>query len=125
MDTQEYFIGDAANLTGVSRDTLRLYEKKGLITIRKKENGYRYFTEDDIYYLSDILDTCDTPKEGVLRWLSLSQTCPGLDMSYIYDCYHYQSGFSLTAVPEVGAEEPARLRYDSHFPVPGCRIWKL
>lgn len=54
MKKKEYLIGDVAAMTGVSRDTLRFYEKKGIITVRKKENGYRYYSEDDIFELSSI-----------------------------------------------------------------------
>lgn len=55
MEKQEYLIGDIASITGLSRDTLRFYEKKGILTARKKSNGYRYFTEDDLYLLVRIL----------------------------------------------------------------------
>lgn len=51
---KEYFIGDIASIIGVSRDTLRFYEKKGILSARKKDNGYRYYTEDDIFELSSI-----------------------------------------------------------------------
>lgn len=52
---KEYLIGDVANMVGLSRDALRFYEKKGVISARKKENGYRYYSEDDIYKLMYIL----------------------------------------------------------------------
>lgn len=55
MGQQEYLIGDIAAITGLSRDTLRFYEKKGILTARKKANGYRYFTEEDLYLLVRIL----------------------------------------------------------------------
>lgn len=51
----EYLIGDVAQMVGLSRDALRFYEKKGVISARKKENGYRYYSEDDIYKLMFIL----------------------------------------------------------------------
>lgn len=51
----EYLIGDVARIVGLSRDALRFYEKKGVISARKKENGYRYYSEDDIYKLMYIL----------------------------------------------------------------------
>lgn len=54
MKKKEYLIGDVASMIGVSRDTLRFYEKKGIISVRKKENGYRYYSEDDIFTLSSI-----------------------------------------------------------------------
>lgn len=36
-------IGDLAKRTGVSTDTLRLYEKRGLIRSERMANGYRVF----------------------------------------------------------------------------------
>lgn len=54
MEKKEYLIGDVAAMTGVSRDTLRFYEKKGIISVQKKDNGYRYYSDDDIFKLSSI-----------------------------------------------------------------------
>lgn len=48
---REYLIGDMSEIVGVSRDTLRFYEKKGIIKARKKENGYRYYLEEDLFRL--------------------------------------------------------------------------
>ena len=39
---KQYLIGEASELTGLSRDTLRFYEKKGLIRSERKENGSGY-----------------------------------------------------------------------------------
>lgn len=55
MNEQEYLIGDVSELSGISRDTLRFYEKKGIISSKKKENGYRYYSFDEIFKLSNIL----------------------------------------------------------------------
>ncbi len=55
MEKQEYLIGDIAAITGLSRDALRFYEKRGILTPKKKSNGYRYYTEDDLYLLVRIL----------------------------------------------------------------------
>lgn len=165
MGLKEYLIGDVAAMIGISRDTLRHYEKKGIISTRKKANGYRYYTEDDIFELSSIfynrkmhmgldeienlwsgessyetaaqlthqkiqeeeqliqehqqaltrlritqaecrkvelhlnqvsirpfpkayiIETCQTPQEGVIRWFHLSRKTPGFDMAYTYDSY--------------------------------------
>ena len=48
MAQKTYRIGDVANLMGLSRDTLRYYEKRGILSSKKEENGYRYYTEEDI-----------------------------------------------------------------------------
>ena len=55
MAQKTYRIGDVANLMGLSRDTLRYYEKRGVLSSKKEENGYRYYTEEDIYRLFSIL----------------------------------------------------------------------
>lgn len=55
IEQAEYLIGDVARMVGLSRDALRFYEKKGVISARKKANGYRYYSEDDIYKLMCIL----------------------------------------------------------------------
>lgn len=50
-----YQIGDVADMIGMSRDTLRHYEKRGLISPKKGENGYRYYTDDDVQRLLGIM----------------------------------------------------------------------
>ena len=52
-------IGQIAEATGLSRDTLRFYEKRGLLRARRSANGYR-----------------DYPPEAVdwLRYIRLAQT---------------------------------------------------
>lgn len=50
-----YQIGEIAGLLGLSRDTLRYYEKRGLLSAQKDHNGYRYYTKQDIYHLVSIL----------------------------------------------------------------------
>lgn len=55
MKQREYLIGDMSEIVGISRDTLRFYEKKGIIKARKKENGYRYYLEEDILRLMFII----------------------------------------------------------------------
>lgn len=47
-----YNIGEVSKYLGVSRDTLKFYENKGLINPKKnEENGYR---EYDYFYIYDI-----------------------------------------------------------------------
>ncbi|HVD98756.1 MAG TPA: MerR family transcriptional regulator [Cytophagaceae bacterium] len=53
-------IGELSKKTGVSRDTIRFYEKTGLIRSFKKgksrrENNYREYSEDDLNRLQLIL----------------------------------------------------------------------
>lgn len=50
-----YLIGKASEITGLSRDTLRFYEKKGLIHSERRGNGYRIYSEEELCSLVSIL----------------------------------------------------------------------
>lgn len=48
-------IHEVAALLGISTDTIRLYEKEGLVTpLRNPENGYRYYGSDEIHRIMGI-----------------------------------------------------------------------
>lgn len=55
MEKKEYLIGDVAEMMGISRDTLRFYEKRGIISVKKRANGYRYFSDEDIVKLCSVM----------------------------------------------------------------------
>lgn len=55
MQQNTYTIGTVAALLKLSPDTIRHYEKCGLITPAKRENGYRSYTDDDLINLLFIL----------------------------------------------------------------------
>jgi len=44
-------IGELAIATGLSRDTLRFYEKRGLLRARRLDNGYRDYPEQAVQWL--------------------------------------------------------------------------
>ncbi|CAM4173668.1 MerR family transcriptional regulator [Roseateles saccharophilus] len=44
-------IGTLASLTGLSRDSLRFYEKRGLLQARRASNGYRDYPEEAVQWL--------------------------------------------------------------------------
>lgn len=53
---EKWIIGEVAKLFGVSTDTLRYYEKAGILSAHKDEaNGYRYYSYDEIVVLMDTL----------------------------------------------------------------------
>jgi DNA-binding transcriptional MerR regulator len=47
-------IGDIAQATGISRDTLRFYEKRGLLAARRSGNGYRDYPPEAVQWLCHI-----------------------------------------------------------------------
>lgn len=50
----QYTIGEIAKIYGISTDTLRLYEKMGLIIPTRGDNHYRYYSIFDIWKLNII-----------------------------------------------------------------------
>ncbi len=76
-------IGEIASATGLSRDTLRFYEKRGLLRARRGENGYRQY-----------------PPEAVdwLRYIRIAQTL-GFTLKEI------EADLPLLAAPEASAPQ--------------------
>ena len=56
-------IQEVSRLTGLSDKTIRYYETEGLIVVKRKANGYRSYTQDNIKTLNTI---------ALLRYLTLS-----------------------------------------------------
>lgn len=51
-----YKIGEVASIFGLSNDTIRYYESRGIVTpSRNEESGYRYYDSWDINFLLDCL----------------------------------------------------------------------
>ncbi len=50
-----YLIKKVSEISGVSVRTLHYYDNIGLLPAKKNENGYRYYSEDDISFLQMIL----------------------------------------------------------------------
>ncbi|MGT2799143.1 MerR family transcriptional regulator [Streptococcus marmotae] len=50
-----YLVKEVAQLSGVSIRTLHHYDRIGLLCPRKAENGYRYYTEENLAQLQQIL----------------------------------------------------------------------
>lgn len=45
-------IGELAERSGLSRDTLRFYEKRGLIASLRRPNGYRHYPDETLMLLN-------------------------------------------------------------------------
>lgn len=58
MGEKRYTIGEVSRITGVSKDTLRFYDKIDLFkpSFVDPQNGYRYYTYDQFIMGKAILD---------------------------------------------------------------------
>lgn len=67
---------------GISMDTLRNWEMNGLLTVKRKENGYRVYTDDDIKRLKVIrsLRCANYSLEAILRLLNQLSQNPDTDI---------------------------------------------
>ena len=54
-----YAISVAAELSGMALSSLRLYERKGLLTPSRTDGGTRRYSEDDMARLTRIADLVD------------------------------------------------------------------
>lgn len=68
-----YVISVAAELAGVHPQTLRIYERKGLVSPARTDGGSRRYSDDDIAHLQRIQDLTDDGLNlaGVKRVLEL------------------------------------------------------
>lgn len=66
----------------ISMDTLRNWEMNGLLTVKRKENGYRIYTDEDIKRLKIIrsLRCAKYSLEAILRMLRQLSKNPDLDI---------------------------------------------
>jgi MerR family transcriptional regulator/heat shock protein HspR len=78
-----YVISVAAALTGVHPQTLRIYERKGLLDPQRSEGGNRRYSDADIVALRRILELTNAGVnlEGVRRVLALEQQITELAQS--------------------------------------------
>lgn len=56
-----YSIGEFADLTGLSSDTLRFYEKKGLVKPQRGNRNLRLYNDDDLEHITVV---CSMKKGG-------------------------------------------------------------
>ena len=73
-NTPELTIGSVAKTLGISAESIRLYERKGLILITKTEGNQRLFSQSDVERLECIRTAINEHKisiEGIRRIQSL------------------------------------------------------
>jgi len=77
-----YVISVAAELAGVHPQTLRVYERKGLLDPSRTQGGSRRFSEDDLALLRHIqvLTNAGLNLEGVKRVMELERELDRLQM---------------------------------------------
>ena len=69
----------------ISVDTLRNWERNGLLQVKRKQNGYRAYTSDDIERLKMIrtLRLANYSLEAILRMLNALEHNPKVDMKQV------------------------------------------
>ena len=50
----KYTIKQASELLGIPKATLRYYDQLGIVSPKRAENSYRYYTKQDIHYLKNV-----------------------------------------------------------------------
>jgi MerR family transcriptional regulator, heat shock protein HspR len=80
-DRGVYGISVAAELSGVSQQSLRLYERHGLLTPTRSAGGTRRYSADDLARLQRITELVDAGVNlaGIARILSLEDRNAALD----------------------------------------------
>jgi DNA-binding transcriptional MerR regulator len=73
---------DVSELLDISMDTLRNWERNGLLTVKRKDNGYRVYTDEDIRQLKIIrsLRCANYSLEAILRLLQHLSQNPDTDI---------------------------------------------
>lgn len=76
---------DVSNLLDISMDTLRNWEMNGLLTVKRKDNGYRVYTDEDIQRLKIIrsLRCANYSLEAILRLLQQLSKNPDADIHVV------------------------------------------
>ena len=78
---------EAADYLQVSIDALRNWEMNGLLTVKRKHNGYRIYTDEDIRRLKIIrsLRCANYSLSAILRMLNTLSKNPELDIRQVID----------------------------------------
>ena len=69
---KSFLIGDISKMYGISQDTLRYYDKAGLLPfVKKNQEGRRVFTEDDLGYIEviDCLKRSGIPVKEIAKFM--------------------------------------------------------
>ncbi|WP_455683623.1 MerR family transcriptional regulator [Thomasclavelia sp.] len=78
---------EVSKYLNISMDSLRNWEMNGLITVKRKQNGYRIYNSDDINRLKIIrcLRCANYSLEAILRLLNQLSKNPNIDIKTVLD----------------------------------------
>ena len=78
---------EVSEYLNISMETLRNWEMNGLLTVRRRQNGYRVYTDDDIRRLKIIrsLRCANYSLEAILTMLGQVSKYPGIDIKRALD----------------------------------------
>lgn len=78
---------EAADYLQISIDTLRNWEMNGLLTVKRKQNGYRVYTDEDFRQLKIIrsLRCANYSLSSILRMLNTLSRNPDADIRQVID----------------------------------------
>lgn len=78
---------EVSRYLGISMDALRNWEMNGLLTVKRRQNGYRIYTSQDIQRLKIIrsLRCANYSLESILRLLGHLSKNPGIDIKEVLD----------------------------------------
>ena len=76
---------EVSDYLGISMDTLRNWERNGLLQVKRKQNGYRVYTNDDIERLKMIrtLRLANYSLESILRMLNALMHNPEVNIKQV------------------------------------------
>ena len=76
---------EVSDYLDISMDTLRNWERNGLLQVKRKQHGYRAYTSDDIERLKMIrtLRLANYSLEAILRMLNALEHNPQIDMKQV------------------------------------------
>jgi DNA-binding transcriptional MerR regulator len=87
IDTDVLTRKETADYLKISMDTLRNWEMNGLLTIKRRQNGYRVYTSEDIRRLKIIrsLRCANYSLSAILRMLNTLSKNPEADIRHVID----------------------------------------
>lgn len=80
---------EVSQALNISMDTLRNWEMNGLLTVKRRANGYRVYTEEDVRRLKIIrvLRCANYSLASILRMLNALSADPGIDIKGVIGMY--------------------------------------